>query len=294
MLHILWITPLALLIVYLSSPRFRGDIAETRVRRLLAAGLDKNRYTLLNDLILPSGGGTIHIDHLVVSKFGVFVIESEHVSGWVSGGEFQERWKQQRFGRHKRFDNPVHCNVLQTQALQTLLKLPSSAFCSLVVLEGHRGFKSEMPANLVPVDKLIACIRKRSQHLLEAEQVAEITKTIRETHIEPAGRFYLSPWGLLRLLLILVLAAGIYLVFSEQISSLVEQYRVQSQQASSPEKYHPDGSPKSERELWEDRLRCAYSPDTGRCACYEEDGTKAELGLSTCRSIAERGSILQR
>ena len=39
MLHLLWIIPLLLLIVFISSPRFRGDIAESRVRRLLRTGL---------------------------------------------------------------------------------------------------------------------------------------------------------------------------------------------------------------------------------------------------------------
>ena len=69
-LHWLWIVPLVLLNVFLASPRFRGDIAQTRVRRILAAGLEKSRYTVINRLRVPAGGGTIDIDHLVVRFYG--------------------------------------------------------------------------------------------------------------------------------------------------------------------------------------------------------------------------------
>ena len=126
--HLYWIVPLVLLIIFLASPRFRGDIAETRVRRILAAGLEKSRYSILNDLVIPSGGGTIRIDHVVVSKFGIFVIESQYARGWVSGGEFQDRWKQHHLSRLTRFDNPLHRNYQQVQALENLLKLPRSRF----------------------------------------------------------------------------------------------------------------------------------------------------------------------
>ena len=61
-----------------------------------------------------------------------------------------------------------------------------------------------------------------------------------------------------------------------------------------PGNFRPDGSPKSERELWEDRLVCSYSVDTGRCACYEPSGARARIDAARCRELAERGSILER
>ena len=120
-LHLSWIAPLVLLIAFMSSPRFRGDIAESRVRRLLAAGLGKNLYTTFNDLVVPSGGGTTTIDHVIVSRFGIFVIESCFARGWISGTAVQAQWRQHRWPRPRQFDNPVHRNRLQLEALQRLL-----------------------------------------------------------------------------------------------------------------------------------------------------------------------------
>ena len=151
--HLFWIVPLVLLIAYLFSPRFRGDIAQTRVRRILAGGLEKSRYTVLNDLVIPAGGGTVRIDHVVVSKSGIFVIASQYASGWVSGAEVQDRWKQRHLGRSRQFDNPMHRNQLQREALQELLGIPSSKTIPVVVMVGQKGFKTRMPHNLIQPEK---------------------------------------------------------------------------------------------------------------------------------------------
>jgi hypothetical protein len=293
-LHFLWITPLVLLIVYLSSPRFRGEIAETRVRRLLASGLEKSRYTVLNNVDIPFSGGSLHLDHIVVSRFGLFVIESEYVRGKVSGGEFQERWKASRFGRSTRFDNPVHRNAVQVQALQKLLKMPASKFHPITVLVGHSSAENSMPVSVVPAENLVAWIRKNNRQIIEGEQADELIRTIGEVRFQPAGRLHFDQWSLLRYFLLLVLLGGIYLVARDDLAVLYGNFAQQSEQAGSPENFRPDGSRKSEQELYEDSLICAYSPDTNRCTCLEPDGPIVEVGFSKCRSLAERGSVLSQ
>ena len=292
--HLLWIVPLALLIIFIASPRFRGDIAETRVRRILATGLEKNRYTIFNSLVVPAGGGTIKIDHVVVSKFGIFVIESQYARGWVSGGEFQDRWKQYRLRRFTRFDNPMHQNALQVQALQKLLGLPASKFHSIVVLAGHRGFKSQMPEKVMPLEKLLRYMSRKGQLLLSDERTAEVLKTLRESNVDFGGSVSTTRWKLLQLFLLIVLLGGIYAAFRDELAAFWNDFKEQQRQASNPELYHPDGRQKSEQELWEDSLVCAYSSDSGRCFCYEADGLRAEIEQSTCRTLAERGSVLKQ
>ena len=285
-MHLLWIVPLVLLIAFIASPRFRGDIAETRVRRILASGLEKNRYTILNDVTIPSSGGTTHIDHLVVSRFGIFVIESQHASGQVSGGEFQERWKQYHLRRFTRFDNPMHRNALQVQALENLLKIPASRLHPIVVMVGQKGFKTPMPGNLLQPEKLIAYMRKKAHHILDGDQADRLLKAIEDARIRPDGRMYFDKWALLQVFLLIVLLAGGYLAFRDDIADL--------QKKESPGMFHSDGSRKSEQELWEDSLVCAYSVDSSRCACYEPGGSRADIGPAKCRALAERGSVLKQ
>jgi hypothetical protein len=294
MIHALWIVPLVLLIVFLASPRFRGDIAQTRVRRILSAGLEKSRYTVLNDVTLASGGGTVHIDHLVIARFGIFVIESQYTRGWVSGGEFQARWKQRHWGRSALFDNPAHRNVVQVEALSRLLDYPSRAFHPMVVLVGQKGFKTRMPAHVLPAEQLISAIRKKGQPLLDAEQADRALTTIDAARVRTTGWGSAGKLSLVRFALVVLLVAGAWVAFSDQVIELTQKMQEQSARETTPELFRSDGTRKTERELWEDSLVCAYSVDSGRCACYEPDGTKAEMTNSECRKLAERGSILNR
>lgn len=294
MIHTLWIIPLVLLIIFLLSPRFRGDIAETRVRRLLANGLEKNRYTLLNDITLPSGGGTVHIDHLVVSRFGIFVIESQYVRGWISGGEFQQRWKQKSWRRSALFDNPAHRNALQAEAVVNLLKIPLARLHPMVVLVGQKGFKSAMPANVLPPEKLIAAIRKKAQHVLDAEQADRALVLIDSARLRPGGLAHFSKLSVIRFLLFITLMAGVFFAFRDELVDTYRELQQAEEKKAAPEQFHADGTVKSEKELWEDSLVCAYSTDTGRCACYDPGGARADLDDSKCRSLAERGSILKQ
>lgn len=294
MLHLLWIVPLLLLVVFLSSPRFRGDIAESRVRRLLATGLERNLYTVFNGLVVPSGGGTRAIDHVVVSKFGIFVIESQYVRGWISGGEFQEQWKQGLLRRSPRFANPMHRNRVQAEALQQLLGYPPNVFHRLVVLVGQKGFRTRLPENVLPPEKLLAEIRKKSRHLLSPEQADHAIRVIDEARLRSPGGLVVRPVTLLRLLLLLALLAGAWFAFREDLVRLKLDMQRKAEQRAAPEQFHPDGSPKTEQEIREDSLICAYSTDTGRCACYDAAGARVDLEPGRCRELAERGSVLRQ
>jgi hypothetical protein len=295
LLHGLWIVPLALLIAYLSSPRHRGEIAEARVRRLLAAGLERSRYTVFNDLDVPSGGGTVHVDHVVVSKFGVFVIESQYARGWISGGEFQERWKQYHLGRFTRLDNPLHRNKIQVDALGRLLGLPRQKMHPLVVMVGQKGYKSPMPEQMVVPERLIRHIHRKGQQLLNDEQAVRVIEGLRGPGVVIGGRA--SGASRRRWLLALlwgILLAGSYLAFDEPLGRWWSEYREQASLQDAADRFHEDGRPRTERELWEDSLVCAYSSDTDRCVCYEPDGERAEVEPARCRSLAQRGSVLQQ
>lgn len=293
MIHLLWIVPLVLLIVYLSSPRYRGDIAESRVRRLLATGLERNLYTVFNGLVLPSGGGTVPIDHVIVAKFGIFVIESVDVRGWISGGEFQEQWKGKWLGRTHPFGNPMHRNRLQVEALQQLLDYPAMAFRPIVVLTGQKGFKKQMPDNVVPPERLLAYIRKQTKHRLSPEQADRAIHAIDQWRLRAPGGVVVRPMTWVRLLLVTVLLAGLWFAFADDLQRLRQDWQERSDRRAAPERFRPDGQPKSERELWEDSLACAYSVDTGRCACYDPNGARIKLDAEHCRELAERGSILK-
>ncbi|NNL04513.1 MAG: NERD domain-containing protein [Xanthomonadales bacterium] len=294
MLHLAWIVPLVLLIAFVGSPRFRGEIAQTRVRRVLEQALEKNRYTLMHNVLFPSGGGTIKIDHLVVSRFGVFVIDSVYARGWISGTDVQDRWKRSAMGRTHRMENPVHSNRVHAETLGSRIGLASPQVHRLVVLDGSRGFRHTPPVEIVAPEQLVPRIRRFGQHVLESEQAETVLRELRSLRLEPGKTSYLKRPGFILTVLLAGMALGLYFAYHDDLTRFFEQQSLNSQMRDDPASFHPDGHRKSEIERWEDSLRCAYSPDTNRCACYEPDGGKVDIELSRCRDLAERGSVLKQ
>lgn len=71
----------------------KGAAGERSIARRLAT-LPKEQYVILNDLLLPTSYGTTQIDHVVVSIYGIFVIETKNYKGIIYGGQDAETWTQ--------------------------------------------------------------------------------------------------------------------------------------------------------------------------------------------------------
>ncbi len=82
----LWyLLPLAILAGILKSPWFKGVAGEFLVNTAARLFLPEDEYHLIKDVTLPTREGTTQIDHIVVSRYGVFVIETKNMKGWIFG-----------------------------------------------------------------------------------------------------------------------------------------------------------------------------------------------------------------
>lgn len=169
---------LLLLVKILANPRFKGWLGEASVNRGLL-GLDPSLYRSFHDLYLPrpDGKGTTQIDHVVVSPFGIFVIETKNYRGWIFGGEKQRQWTQQIYRRKEKFQNPLHQNLLHIRALMDFLHLPETGFHSVIFFIGDAEFKTPMPGNVL-VKGLRPWIENHRSTILDPDQVVRITTLI--------------------------------------------------------------------------------------------------------------------
>ncbi|MEX0604990.1 MAG: nuclease-related domain-containing protein [Marinobacter sp.] len=110
--------------------------------------LDRKTYHLIRNITLPTEDGTTQIDHIIVSPFGVFVVETKNMKGWIFGSAHQPQWTQKIFRHSQKFQNPLRQNYKHVKTLQTLLGLTDSQIHSLVVFVGDATFKTEMPTNV--------------------------------------------------------------------------------------------------------------------------------------------------
>lgn len=76
------------------NPVFKGWVGEKQAQVFALNKLDQEQHHTLNDIYLPrpDGKGTTQLDHVVVSRFGIFVIETKNYDNWIFGGEKQRQW----------------------------------------------------------------------------------------------------------------------------------------------------------------------------------------------------------
>lgn len=83
----------SLLVLAIIWRRSKGKRGEKHVAAFLSF-LPKKEYKVINDLLLQTGGHSTQIDHVVISVYGIFVIETKYYKGWIYGGENSEYWTQ--------------------------------------------------------------------------------------------------------------------------------------------------------------------------------------------------------
>ena len=173
-----YVLPFMIFIAVLKTSWFKGKFGELLVNFLLNRFLDKQQYQLIKNVTLPTENGTTQIDHIVVSQFGVFVVETKNMKGCIYGTAKQKQWTQKIFKYLGKFQNPLHQNYKHTQTLAACLNVPTNCLYSVVVFIGNSTFKTKMPENVTYALGCVNYIKAKREILFTAEQVAEMVFAI--------------------------------------------------------------------------------------------------------------------
>ncbi|GHA99104.1 nuclease-related domain-containing protein [Modicisalibacter luteus] len=92
-----WLVPAIFIIGCLKSSWFKGILGEALVKMIAGLRLPAEAYQRIHNVTLPTPDGTTQIDHLFVSRFGIFVVETKNMKGWIIGGEEQAQWTQKLY-----------------------------------------------------------------------------------------------------------------------------------------------------------------------------------------------------
>jgi hypothetical protein len=143
-----------------------------------------SRYKVINDLLLPTATGTTQIDHVVLSNFGIFVIESKHVAGVIYGAPNAQQWTVCRGPAKFPLFNPLLQNAGHIRALVAITGLPESVFHSLVFFwSDDCRFGTPMPDNVRQMG-LCAYIRSKRGYLLPDSDLEVASEMIAATRLK--------------------------------------------------------------------------------------------------------------
>lgn len=184
---ILWyLIPLIVLVSILKSPWFKGVAGEFTVNILARIMLNKDEYHLIKNVTLRTEDGTTQIDHVIVSRYGVFVVETKNMKGWIYGSRNQKQWTQKIYKHSNKFQNPLHQNYKHVKTIESLLGLNDEQIHSVVVFVGDSTFKAEMPENVTYGFGYIRFIKSKNKLILGKSQVDEVVRRINEGRLSPS------------------------------------------------------------------------------------------------------------
>lgn len=179
-----------ILTITVFKSKFKGDIGEIAVAYKLKE-LDKSKYVRLHDIKLKNASqntGVSQIDHLVISVYGIFCIETKAYKGKIYGKEFQRQWTQYLSTGSYRFMNPLYQNYGHIKSVEAILKdtYPDIPYFSIVTFSGEANLESIdlSKAYVCKISELTNLINRLSKNeVLSSVEVKNIVKIIEDNTI---------------------------------------------------------------------------------------------------------------
>ena len=164
---------IVLLVAVLGVWRWRAG--RTAAMRLKQAGIES-----LSNILIPNGeGGEIHVEHVLLTRTGVVVVEIKDVEGNVFGSDSMQDWTVISETRRFTFSNPQSAFYDRVAAVRRLL--PDVPVRGYIAFSHKAQFTKGMPSNVIAFEGLL-------------EELHDETKSTAADAVEP---FY-PQWTRLR------------------------------------------------------------------------------------------------
>lgn len=167
---ILFVIIIAAFLYYkLNKAKIKGKIGENFTATVLSSLPDS--YHVFNHLYFNIQGKSVQIDHLIISTYGIFVIETKNYKGWIFGYENSEYWTQNLYGTKYKLYNPVRQNKYHVNALSKLLGLPLDNFIPIVVFTNKASLHTHTESKVVYLSRLKWTIRRFTALRMNSDEV---------------------------------------------------------------------------------------------------------------------------
>lgn len=155
------------------TPTRSGELGEYKINIQLDQ-LPKN-YKYISDLLIPNSyakSGYSQIDHVILTSYAIFVIETKNYAGTIYGDRKRAKWSVN--GKFPMM-NPFNQNYGHIQAIQTVLKnVESSRFISMVSFTRRCTFKVNEELRKIKSDDLIVYDTELSEYITRKINVLKL------------------------------------------------------------------------------------------------------------------------
>lgn len=155
----------------------RKNKLEPGLVRLMLDSLGDD-YAVFNDVVVEVQNGMSRIDFVVVSPYGVFVIDIKQETGKIFGEVGQQEW---RVFKKETIYNPIWRNRTHLNGLEKLLG--SSSYLSLVVFLNAR-LKSDFGPHVVELAEMLPFVRGYQRQAVEPGRLDAIIDILEKKQTE--------------------------------------------------------------------------------------------------------------
>ena len=175
--------------LFSNSTNAKGKRGELKTSLLLSMGKNSKDYDIFDDVTLHTAdNATTQIDHIVISQFGVFVLEVKNYAGYIYGNVDDYQWTQVLNPTSKfRFYNPILQNQKHVEVVQRLLNVQDNQIFSIVVFMGKATFKTPMPDNVIHLIDLNRKLRSYTEVQFTPQQCQSFANKIHNRRLSPGA-----------------------------------------------------------------------------------------------------------
>ena len=126
------------------SNAIKGAIGELKVRFVVWSYLGFTHKTLNNVTIELPNNRTSQIDHILISCYGIFVIETKNFKGDITIDESSGYWTQSFNSISYQFYSPIRQNSNHIRSLKYLLEDKDYPYFNVVCFVGSASFRQDV------------------------------------------------------------------------------------------------------------------------------------------------------
>ena len=158
---------LFIIFIKLFEIKIIGKAGEKHVRKELK-NLDNTKYKILNDIMIETKNGTCQIDHIVVSKYGIFVIETKQYNGYITGSKYDKKWVRHLKNKKKvLYTNPIKQNYGHVISICELLNIDESKVFNIVCIPSRAKLKIEDDGETTRINNILDKITSYKDKIID-------------------------------------------------------------------------------------------------------------------------------
>lgn len=130
---------------------------------------------ILNDIMLNDNGKTRQIDHIAITEYGVYVIETKNYTGSIYGQENSNEWKKYIHNNCYTFKNPIHQNYGHWKVVKECIEDITDKVYPIITFIRKCKLNINTTTPVIYEDQLSLYIKSQKK-VLSAEQIDKIYK----------------------------------------------------------------------------------------------------------------------